>query len=79
MAVAGKAKSGKSFMWNHVLGISHEEGFPVEVSVHPGTKGIQLWGMPRNLTVHNETYQVVFIDTEGLGAIGGLRYVRVHN
>lgn len=57
-----------------MLGVSHDIGFPVETRVFPGTKGIQLWGMPYNYTnpQTNETVQIVFMDTEGLGAVGSL-------
>jgi len=61
-------------MWNNILQVAHEVGFPVETRVNPGTKGIQLWGMPYNYTnpETNETTQIVFMDTEGLGAVGSL-------
>ncbi|KAG2386453.1 hypothetical protein C9374_002197 [Naegleria lovaniensis] len=43
VAVAGRAKTGKSFLMNHLLRVDHAEGFPVQVSFKPGTKGISIW------------------------------------
>ena len=72
MVVAGPYRSGKSMLLNLLLPPSSSSvrraGFAVGSSVQAVTKGIWLWGEPIHLTDSNKT--VLFLDSEGLGAVG---------
>ena len=76
VAVAGRYRTGKSFLLNHVLLRAHENndqetGFPVGPTTQPCTKGLWLW--PRAARTRNDgpdgrPCHVLVIDTEGTGA-----------
>jgi hypothetical protein len=80
VAVSGRAKTGKSFMMNQILGVSDKNSaFPVGISFTPGTKGLLLWDQPHYYTIPDCSESsreslcnitVVFMDTEGLGTAG---------
>ncbi|KAH3759280.1 guanylate-binding family protein [Pelomyxa schiedti] len=70
VAFIGRARSGKSYSLNHLLGIPSSAGFPVGHSFSPKTKGAQLWGTP--IYVPETGVTVLFLDTEGLGTAPAL-------
>lgn len=81
VAVSGRAKTGKSFMLNQILGVENgkKDGFPIGVHYTAGTKGLLLWDEPQTIPLPNCksnnnggacNLTVVFMDTEGLGLVG---------
>lgn len=66
LAVAGKFRTGKSFLLNRLLGQQH--GFEVGPTVEACTHGLMLWGTPVRGTLDDGTAcTIVVMDTEGLG------------
>lgn len=70
VGVAGRAKTGKSFLLNNLLSLPHNKGFKVGIDFKPGTKGILMWGEPQQVKIKGENVTIVFMDTEGLAAPG---------
>lgn len=70
ISVAGRAKTGKSFLLNNLMGVHHDKGFKVGVDFKPGTKGILMWGQPMEKEINGEKVTVIYMDTEGLAAPG---------
>mmetsp|Transcript_32011 Transcript_32011/g.71133 ORF Transcript_32011/g.71133 Transcript_32011/m.71133 type:complete len:534 (-) Transcript_32011:285-1886(-) len=68
VAVCGRARTGKSYILNQLLGRS--SGFVVSSSYKPQTRGIWLWSSPVELrdSVSNEPFYLVLLDTEGIDA-----------
>ncbi len=67
IAVAGKYRTGKSFLLNRVIINNMGSGFNVGPTINPCTKGLWLWSKPL-VTEHNgEQLKVLLIDSEGLG------------
>jgi hypothetical protein len=65
----GKARSGKSFGLNNLLGVPHDRGFVVGHEYTPETTGAYIWSRPFPET--GPEYgrpTVLVVDTEGLGA-----------
>ena len=61
VAVCGRARQGKSFILNQLLGQS--TGFQVAPSVRPCTKGLWMWSSPiRRKNADGSQYQLVRID-----------------
>lgn len=61
VAVCGRARQGKSFILNQLLGQS--TGFQVAPSVRPCTKGLWMWSAPiRRKNADGSHYQLVKID-----------------
>ena len=66
-AVAGVYRTGKSYILNQLAG--RQSGFGVGSSVQACTKGIWMWGAPRNLegSTPGAPKHLLLLDTEGLG------------
>lgn len=67
VAVAGRARQGKSYILNQLLGRSG--GFQVSPSHRPCTKGLWMWSAPVERTgADGSKYNLVLLDTEGIDA-----------
>lgn len=72
IAVSGRARQGKSFILNQLLGRS--TGFQVAPSVRPCTKGLWMWSTPiERTTPDGIKYHLVLLDTEGIDAYDQVR------
>lgn len=61
VAVCGRARQGKSFILNQLLGKS--TGFQVAPSVRPCTKGLWMWSAPiKRRNADGSQYQLVSLD-----------------
>ena len=71
ISVAGKYRTGKSYLLNHILlDLDPGQGFGVGPTINPCTKGLWVWSEPITVeTTEGETIQVLLIDSEGLGAM----------
>ena len=68
VSVIGKARTGKSYLMNLLLDlIGKGNGFQVASSLQSCTKGIWLWGTPKNSL--NGKAKIVFLDSEGISSI----------
>lgn len=76
MAVAGKYRTGKSFLLNRILlnKTGKQNGFNVGPTINPCTKGLWLWNKPFEISADNASddaaskYRVLIVDSEGIGA-----------
>ncbi|XP_022720439.1 guanylate-binding protein 4-like isoform X3 [Durio zibethinus] len=67
VSVCGRARQGKSFILNQLLGRS--SGFQVASTHRPCTKGLWLWSAPLKRTALDGTeYNLLLLDTEGIDA-----------
>ncbi|KAK9798122.1 hypothetical protein WJX73_001407 [Symbiochloris irregularis] len=67
VAVSGRARQGKSFILNQLLGQS--SGFTVASTHRPCTKGLWMWSTPvERRNPDGSTYHLVLLDTEGIDA-----------
>ncbi|KAK4723657.1 hypothetical protein R3W88_026436 [Solanum pinnatisectum] len=67
VSVCGRARQGKSFILNQLLG--RNSGFHVAATHRPCTKGIWLWSSPLRRTALDGTeYNLLLLDTEGIDA-----------
>ncbi|VAH22825.1 unnamed protein product [Triticum turgidum subsp. durum] len=67
VSVCGRARQGKSFVLNQLLGRS--SGFQVASTHKPCTKGLWMWSAPLKRTGLDGTeYNLVLLDTEGIDA-----------
>ncbi|XVE51399.1 hypothetical protein DITRI_Ditri02bG0037100 [Diplodiscus trichospermus] len=67
VSVCGRARQGKSFILNQLLGRS--SGFEVASTHRPCTKGLWLWSAPLKRTAFDGTeYNLLLLDTEGIDA-----------
>ncbi|KAK7362781.1 hypothetical protein VNO77_04903 [Canavalia gladiata] len=67
VSVCGRARQGKSFILNQLLGRS--SGFQVASTHRPCTKGLWLWSMPLKRTALDGTeYNLLLLDSEGIDA-----------
>lgn len=66
VAVCGRARQGKSFILNQLLGKSG--GFQVAPTHRPCTKGLWMWSKPVTRTGPSGQYSLVLLDTEGIDA-----------
>uniref|UniRef100_A0A6B2L0Z1 GB1/RHD3-type G domain-containing protein n=1 Tax=Arcella intermedia TaxID=1963864 RepID=A0A6B2L0Z1_9EUKA len=64
----GSYRSGKSFLLNRVLNVSHADGFTVGGTYRPETKGIWVWGEANEAVIDQKKVRVVYLDTEGINA-----------
>ena len=68
VSVIGKARTGKSYLMNLLLDlIGKGNGFQVASSLQSCTKGIWLWGTPKNSL--NGKAKIVFLDSEGTSSM----------
>ena len=68
VSVIGKARTGKSYLMNLLLDlVGKGEGFQVASTLQSCTKGIWLWGTPKNSL--NGKAKIVFLDSEGTSSI----------
>ena len=68
VSVIGKARTGKSYLMNLLLDlVGKGEGFQVASTLQSCTKGIWLWGTPKNS--FNGKAKIVFLDSEGTSSI----------
>lgn len=70
IAVAGKYRTGKSFLLNRILlNKKQTGGFGVGPTINPCTKGLWIWNRPVEVDKPNgEKMKVLIIDSEGIGA-----------
>ncbi|XP_006654786.2 guanylate-binding protein 3 [Oryza brachyantha] len=67
VSVCGRARQGKSFVLNQLLGRS--SGFQVAPTHRPCTKGLWMWSAPLKRTgIDGTEYNLVLLDTEGIDA-----------
>ncbi|GAQ88014.1 Guanylate-binding protein [Klebsormidium nitens] len=67
VAVCGRARQGKSFILNQLLG--RTSGFAVAPTHRPCTKGLWMWSQPVARTAADgSTYHLVLLDSEGIDA-----------
>ncbi|PPD99720.1 hypothetical protein GOBAR_DD03260 [Gossypium barbadense] len=67
VSVCGRARQGKSFILNQLLGRS--SGFQVAPTHRPCTKGLWLWSVPLKRTALDGTeYNLLLLDSEGIDA-----------
>ncbi|WOH11889.1 hypothetical protein DCAR_0831385 [Daucus carota subsp. sativus] len=67
VSVCGRARQGKSFILNQLLGQS--SGFQVAATHRPCTKGLWLWSTPiRRTALDGTVYNLLLLDSEGIDA-----------
>lgn len=67
VSVCGRARQGKSFILNQLLGRS--SGFQVASTHRPCTKGLWMWSTPLKRTAPDGTeYSLLLLDSEGIDA-----------
>ncbi|XAR66510.1 hypothetical protein NMG60_11012778 [Bertholletia excelsa] len=67
VSVCGRARQGKSFILNQLLGRS--SGFHVASTHRPCTKGLWLWSAPiRRTALDGTDYNLLLLDSEGIDA-----------
>lgn len=67
VAVCGRARQGKSFILNQLLGRS--SGFTVAPTHRPCTKGLWMWSSPLKRTAPDGSeYSLLLLDSEGIDA-----------
>ncbi|CAI5470605.1 unnamed protein product [Closterium sp. Yama58-4] len=67
VAVCGRARQGKSFILNQLLGRS--SGFTVGPTHRPCTKGLWIWSSPVKVTAPDgSSYHLLLLDSEGIDA-----------
>lgn len=69
ISVAGKYRTGKSYLLNKIILNIKTQGFGVGPSINPCTKGIWIFNKPIDIkTSDGEDIALLIIDSEGLGA-----------
>ena len=70
IAVAGKYRTGKSFLLNRVIMGRLKGGFGVGSTINACTKGIWIWDQPIKIkTNEGEEFDALIMDSEGIGGI----------
>jgi hypothetical protein len=65
VSVCGRARQGKSFILNQLLGKS--SGFQVAATHRPCTKGLWMWSTPiKRTAADGSEYSLVLLDSEGI-------------
>jgi len=67
VTVAGKYRTGKSFLLNRLLGIKSQSGFRVDPTTDSCTQGIWIWSKP--IYIEKDNLYLFFMDTEGSNSI----------
>jgi hypothetical protein len=76
IVVAGRYRSGKSFLMNQLVraDVMAGEGFGIGHTIASHTKGIWMWPTPvRARTSSGDAVDVIVMDSEGLGATEAVR------
>jgi hypothetical protein len=68
IVVAGKYRTGKSFLLNRIILGKIGEGFGVGPTINPCTKGLWVWNETIETEHNGEKLKVIIIDSEGIGA-----------
>ena len=68
IAVAGKYRTGKSFLLNRVILDKRNSGFGVGPTINPCTKGLWVWSKPVEADFNGEPFKILVVDSEGIGA-----------
>lgn len=67
VSVCGRARQGKSFILNQLLG--RGSGFQVASTHRPCTKGLWMWSTPlKRIAADGTEYSLLLLDTEGIDA-----------
>ncbi|KAH7284894.1 hypothetical protein KP509_33G001500 [Ceratopteris richardii] len=67
VSVCGRARQGKSFILNQILGKG--SGFQVASTHRPCTKGLWMWSTPlKRIAADGTEYSLLLLDTEGIDA-----------
>lgn len=67
VSVCGRARQGKSYILNQLLG--RGTGFTVAPTHRPCTKGLWIWSAPiRRTALDGSSYSLILLDTEGIDA-----------
>lgn len=70
VAVAGKYRTGKSYLLNRIILNEKSKGFGVGPTINPCTKGLQIWSEPLDAaTADGKPIKVLVIDSEGMGSV----------
>ncbi len=69
IAVAGKYRTGKSYLLNRIILEQTKAGFGVGPTINPCTKGLQIWSQPIETTHEGRPLKVFVVDSEGMGSV----------
>lgn len=68
MCVAGKYRTGKSYILNRVI-LEKNSGFEVGPTINACTKGLWMWPEIVKIDYYGHVKECLIIDTEGLGSL----------
>ena len=69
IAVAGKYRTGKSYLLNWIILEEKYNGFGVGPSINPCTKGLNIWSEPIEIEWDGKKLKILVIDSEGMGSV----------